>query len=902
MGGLLYSRFRTQNTCRRDRHLGLRDDFLDGPQRQTRNLQVCRGIERNATVTITGYDITTNDIDIIANCGSFDIDLHFESNGTYVQSFWLQEYNPVTGTWGHPLTGVSYPEGTLPGNSNSVFLNNNQLNLNLAYTGQFRIIRAWHIYSNGNSLNHRCLEVIGEFEFDGAPSIVAAYSFPCNDNTSEVIIDALGIPPLTYEITTMDGDPFVVDNGESNLFSGLEPGTYNFRVTDVCGSFVNIQIDISVLEPIEITAIGFCDGQDSTLSVQNFTFLDYEWYEQGSPGTILSTSNILSFPSFNPATDTGTYVVSISSSNAGSCINQEIEYVVVPTDSPEAGEDNEIGLCNEGTPLNLADYLSDGHDEGGTWEDVNTTGALTGSTLATAGLPGGIYEFIYSVSSDCGVTDSATITVELTQIPGLPVVEDVAPLCAGEDIELSVEAIPGAVYEWNGPGGFTSDEQNPVIENASTSNSGTYTLVITVNECASPMASVEVQVQSATAQAGGDVTAIICNDGSTVSLEDYLNDPHDAGGIWEDLDGTGAITGGTLDMDGVMAGTYEFRYTVTNACNATDEAILAITLNDIPAAPVVSASGPVCEGGDVQLSATAVPGAIYAWTGPDNFTSDEQNPLIEGATVAADGMYTLIVTVNDCASPAATVNAIVNAAPQFTFEGNETLCQGQTGSITIVPANFDSASADYEWRLNGQPLADSAGTIDITESGTYEVIVEANGCASSQEFVVSANSNAFEVVLEIGCVNYDYMIQVVNIDEIPGATVSWTGPEGYASSEPDNIITGFASGDYVATVTNAEGCSVTATVVADNTACFIPRGISPNNDGDNDSFDISNLEARNIKIFNRYGMMVYEKENYRDEWHGQSEQGTLPTGTYFYMITLSAGEQITGWVYLQREL
>ena len=122
------------------------------------------------------------------------------------------------------------------------------------------------------------------------------------------------------------------------------------------------------------------------------------------------------------------------------------------------------------------------------------------------------------------------------------------------------------------------------------------------------------------------------------------------------------------------------------------------------------------------------------------------------------------------------------------------------------------------------------------------------------------------------------------------------------SSEPDNIITGFASGDYVATVTNAEGCSVTATVVADNTACFIPRGISPNNDGDNDSFDISNLEARNIKIFNRYGMMVYEKENYRDEWHGQSEQGTLPTGTYFYMITLSAGEQITGWVYLQREL
>jgi len=355
-------------------------------------------------------------------------------------------------------------------------------------------------------------------------------------------------------------------------------------------------------------------------------------------------------------------------------------------------------------------------------------------------------------------------------------------------------------------------------------------------------------------------------------------------------------------LDGLAAGTYQFKYMVTNACNATDEATLTITLNDIPPASVVSASGPVCEGGDIQLSATAVTGATYAWIGPDNFTSEEQNPLIEGATVAAGGTYTLIVTVNDCASPEATVNAVVNAAPQFTFEGNETLCQGQTGSIAIVPANFDAASADYEWYLDGELLSETAGTIDITESGTYEVIVAANGCASSQEFVVSTNSNAFEVVLEIGCVNYDYMIQVVNIDEIPGATVSWTGPEGFASSEPDNVITGFPSGDYIATVTNDEGCSVIATVVADNTACFIPRGISPNGDGDNDSFDISNLEARDIKIFNRYGLTVYEKENYRNEWHGQSELGDLPTGTYFYMITLSAGEQITGWVYLQKEL
>lgn len=860
------------------------------------------GSERNEAITILGYHVITNDVEIIANCGSFDIDLAFDSNGSYVQSFWLQEYNSVTDTWGHPLTGVPYIEGNLPANGNSVFLNNNQVNLNLAYTGQFRIVRAFHTFSNGNPLNNRCIEVIEEFTFDGAPAIIAAYSFPCNNNTSEVIIDAVGIDPLTYEITTMDGDPFPVDNGTSNLFSGLEAGTYNFRVTDVCGSFVNIQIDISVLEPIVIEAQGFCDGQDSSLSVQDFSFLTYEWYEQGSPGTILSTSNELSFPSFDPSTDTGTYVVSITSSSAGSCINQEIVYVVVPTDSPEAGEDNEIALCNDGTPLDLADYLSEGHDEGGTWEDVDTTGALTGSMLATAGLPGGTYTFEYSVASLCGVTDTAAITVVLTSIPAMPVVEEVNDLCEGSDIQLSATAVAGGTYEWNGPDGFTSDEQNPLIENATVAASGTYTLMVTVNDCVSPVASVEVDVQSA-ANAGEDATALICNDGSVIALEDYLDEEHDNGGTWTDLDGTGALVGGTLDLDGLEAGTYQFAYTVVNACNSTDEATLTITLNDIPATPDVSVSGPVCEGGDVQLSATQVTGAVYLWTGPDNFTSDEQNPLIDGATPSASGTYSLVVTVNGCASPSVSVNAVVNPAPQFTLEGDDALCEGQTGVIMIVPSNFDADSAGYEWYYNGELLEDvTAATIEITENGTYEVIVDANGCTASSEFVVSANSNAFEVVLENGCVNYDYIIEVVNFEEITGATVSWTGPEGFMATGPSATITGLGSGDYVATVTNDEGCSVIAAVTVDNTACFIPRGISPNGDGDNDSFDISNLDVKNIKIFNRYGMQVYEKENYKDEWHGQSGKGDLPTGTYFYMITLSAGKQITGWVYLQREL
>jgi gliding motility-associated-like protein len=83
--------------------------------------------------------------------------------------------------------------------------------------------------------------------------------------------------------------------------------------------------------------------------------------------------------------------------------------------------------------------------------------------------------------------------------------------------------------------------------------------------------------------------------------------------------------------------------------------------------------------------------------------------------------------------------------------------------------------------------------------------------------------------------------------------------------------------------------------------CIIPKGISPNADNVNDSFDLSAFCVRELNIVNRYGETVYKASDYKNEWHGQSEKGDLPTGTYYYSVLLSTNEQLTGWVYIQRE-
>lgn len=857
------------------------------------------GFMQEQTITVVGYN-EENEVTIIPYCGSFDINLVHSSSGTYSQSFWLQKYNPVTNTWGHPVTGVPYTGG-LPGDNNSVFLANNSVNINNAYTGEFRIVKNFYVYSNGSSTNFRCFHEIYNFTFDGGPQITNAVSFPCGEGLTEVAIEVTGVPPFTYAITSKNGDTtFTVDNGSSNLFPGLEPANYNFQVTDDCGNVRNRDFTINEEPPILITAAGFCEGELSTLSAPEFTFLSYQWYEQGNLATVLGTTATLTFPAFNSANDAGTYVLVITAENPESCLNQTLTYTIAPNYIPNAGTDGAVTLCNDGTPLNLEAYLGNTFDTGGAWTDVDTSGALSGSTFSTAGIGEGTYHFIYTVTGFCNLSDTATVTVVLKDIPALPVINAVAGVCVGADIQLTTPGITGAAYAWTGPGNFTSSAQNPLLTNVSVAQGGNYNLTVTVNGCSSATATVNIPV-STLPYAGTDGIDTVCNNGSPINLSAYLGaaGTYTTGGIWTDDDASGGLTAGTFNTLGIAAGTYRFTYTVINFCGVPDSATVTITLNDIPATPAPDAVLPLCEGSDIALSVPAVNGATYTWTGPNGFTSAAQNPVIVGATTLASGTYSVTVTVNGCTSPAGSTSVNVQSYPQFAITGDDVLCDGQTIALTVSPANF-STGVTYQWYLDDVlQTAATSGSVQINETGLYKVTVSNGTCETTEEHLVSPNTNAFDVVLDAGCADQRYVLSILNLGEISDvASVSWTGPEGFTAVTETADITDGAEGTYTAVVTTLNGCSATADIEVDNTHCFIPRGISPGDGAYNETFDLSNLEVKHLKIFNRYGMEVYEKENYINEWYGQSDKGDLPTGTYFYVITLSAGKQVTGWVYL----
>jgi gliding motility-associated-like protein len=84
--------------------------------------------------------------------------------------------------------------------------------------------------------------------------------------------------------------------------------------------------------------------------------------------------------------------------------------------------------------------------------------------------------------------------------------------------------------------------------------------------------------------------------------------------------------------------------------------------------------------------------------------------------------------------------------------------------------------------------------------------------------------------------------------------------------------------------------------------------LTPNGDGNNDTFIIQGIElypVNKVIVYNRWGNIVYQRNNYKNEWDGNSNvnkigSNSLPIGTYYYLIDYGKDRHKTGFVYLDR--
>ncbi|QBZ97644.1 gliding motility-associated C-terminal domain-containing protein [Flavobacterium sangjuense] len=445
-------------------------------------------------ITILGYQQNTNVV-IAPNCGSFNLTLNHTSNNNFGATYWLQKFDAASGNWVHPLTDIVYTDGSFPTTTNSFELTNNGTTFNIAFVGHFRILKVFNVFTTGISSQVNCFKVIYEFDFYNVPRIIDVFPVSCG-STFEVVVNAVGNSALVYRITTKNGLPFLVENGSSNLFSGLEPGTYNFEVEDVCHNSANSQFQVLNPAPMTIASSISCDGQSASLTVANFPFLTYQWWKDNNTTTILSTTNSLNFSSFNSALDNGTYHVRITYlGNPASCLNQVLDYEVnINNTTPQAGNDNTVSYCGRQGVIDMTTLLTGTFQPLGTWTEITTSGTLTNNLWDSSTVPFGIYQFKYTVIGSCASTDDATINITIKAIPETPVASADPILCETQNVNLFATFVANGNYNWTGPNGFASTLQNPTINSVSVSDNGTYTVNVTQNGCQSGNSSVEVLV------------------------------------------------------------------------------------------------------------------------------------------------------------------------------------------------------------------------------------------------------------------------------------------------------------------------------------------------------------------------------------------------------------------------
>lgn len=86
---------------------------------------------------------------------------------------------------------------------------------------------------------------------------------------------------------------------------------------------------------------------------------------------------------------------------------------------------------------------------------------------------------------------------------------------------------------------------------------------------------------------------------------------------------------------------------------------------------------------------------------------------------------------------------------------------------------------------------------------------------------------------------------------------------------------------------------------------FLPEGFSPNGDGKNDLLVFTGLEyfaPASLKVFNRYGNIVYDANDYKNDWNGTTSAGgrPLPDGTYYYILELIDKRKYSNYLVIQR--
>lgn len=348
-----------------------------------------------------------------------------------------------------------------------------------------------------------------------------------------------------------------------------------------------------------------------------------------------------------------------------------------------------------------------------------------------------------------------------------------------------------------------------------------------------------------------------------------------------------------------------------------------------PTLTITTNAQQVCKGAAVAFTAKATGAGAdpkYLWqvngvimqTGGASFTTTSLNDgdkvqcQLEAGVPGSCGQATPVVS-NELA-----MQVTVAQTPTIAITASQTdICFGTAVQMNAITTNAGS-NPQYQWLVNGQPIAASGPQVTTTDFNDGDVVqcmlTAANGCSNTP---VASNSVAMQVRYPPTITVPEDTI-VIKAGEQAQLKVAITGvPHVYQWSPQASLIfdqtlepltqpleTSIA---FRLQATGTNGCTASSKIwVLVRSKLLLPNAFTPNGDGINDVFRIPlgvDLNLESLSVFDRWGNAVFFTRNATAGWDGTFHNKPVPTGMYVFLLQgkyEGAPVQLKGTVMLTR--
>ncbi|MBC7694490.1 MAG: gliding motility-associated C-terminal domain-containing protein [Burkholderiales bacterium] len=383
---------------------------------------------------------------------------------------------------------------------------------------------------------------------------------------------------------------------------------------------------------------------------------------------------------------------------------------------------------------------------------------------------------------------------------------------------------------------------------------------------------------------------------------------------------SGATAGNTSNtindiLTGVGFATYTVVVTTAQMCSSLP---LIINVNVSSGITITSsASKTICSGTSVnQIITPAFGGISYSWIANNNpvitgesLMTVNSNSITDVLDITTGGQtnvtYTVIAVLKDCPNATQIVTVTINPLPTAFFTINDdTLCQ--TACVNLVNTSTVTGGTinGYLWDLGDGTTSTNINPIHCyPNAGNYTISLIAtsnNNCkntnSSSIPLIVVPNAFADFNFSPSSPVQSSTTINFSN-NSINANTFNWNYGDGNTTSLINPTYSYSMDGNFSITLIayNQWGCNDTIKKSIEvQTPLFIPTAFTPDGDPKNETFvilGIENYPNNELKVFNRWGNLVYSKKQYDNSWAGYPNVsgpvlGTdkLPASTYYYIL------------------